>query len=119
MNTNYSPIKASLASIEVAKKYGVSRSTVDYAIRKRFRFPRELKDLLKSYYLLYWSGEYIKEKLSEGQIVHNNVTYNVLYFGCIPKDFKAGIQFALSFREAVEEYQLPAYVIISEGRMYS
>lgn len=76
--------------------------------------PHRQADLDK-YYLLYWNPVYFDAVWNEGIITREGIDYQVVYHNCRPAELRNERQIALSFRRAVQEFNLPAYVLVSKG----
>lgn len=115
------------ASIQAAKKHSIYPSTVHYMLQNHPYIHSAYKDTLSEYYLLYWEAEYFLKQMQEGEgsILRHGNRYHI----CFHKDLSRGkliqavkegkegksksCQVALSFRRALPEFNLPAYVFVS------
>ena len=94
---------------------GASRASLHYALQHSPAIHHLQRDLLTSYYLLYWSGSYILRASTLGRITHKGISYIVCYD---PKCSRGRIlsdplaQYTLSFRAPLPCFQLPAYCYI-------
>lgn len=104
-----------LASIQVAKTYGVDRSLMSHMLQNQFVIAPNYRDLLSEYQLLYWSVSHTLFQNKAGYISGHIVVYHNCTRGSLmlTPTYK---QVALSFRAAIPEYNLPAYVLISLPR---
>lgn len=106
--------KVTIPSITCLQKHHVQRSVLSYIITNRFRIAPLWHDLLDSYYLLYWSPEYTKSAIKEGCIYRANKKYLVIWHNCTPEQvYTSENQVMLSFRAALDDFALPAYVLIT------
>ena len=94
--------------------HGVSKTMVRALMQNFFKFPEECKDLLSSYHLVYWSTSYFKEKINEGTIEKDGISYQIIYKDSFSELSKLG-QVKLSFRSAIKEYNLESYVLVMKG----
>ncbi len=122
MNLAYSQQETTsqLASVVAYKKYGIPRTSIDYIARTHSSIKPDVRDCFKTYFLIYWSSEYVREKITQAQLDYKGKIYNVIYKGITPREIQLlteNIQISLSFREAQDEYKLPAYVIIKRGNV--
>ncbi len=106
------------ASIVAYQKYGVKPSIIRQVMRHS-TIITYFRDCFSRYYLLYWEGSYLLQKIAEGNgcINRDGISYIPAYSQSLGS--RAAIhqnqqeQYALSFREAKPEFQLPAYCFIS------
>ena len=101
-------------SFEAYKKHGISKTLVRSMMQNFFEFPKEYRDLLETYHLLYWQTGYFKNKITEGVIVKDGIQYQIIYQDT-PAILSKHSQVRLSFRSAVEVYNLEAYVLVRAG----
>lgn len=104
---------STLPSIVSYKKHGIPRSFLNHLLLNWFYFPKEYQDLLWNYYILHWSGSFLKAQLKQGTILHQNRLYIVIFHRCTHYDAVRADQVKLSFRVPMEEYELPSYVLIT------
>ena len=101
-------------SLEAYKKHGVSKTLLRSMLQNLFGFPKEYRDLLETYHLLYWETKYFKDKLTEGVIEKDGIKYQIIYQDA-PAILSKHSQVKLSFRSAAEVYDLEAYVLVRAG----
>lgn len=58
----------------------------------------KLKLGITNYYLLQWSGQYLKDNIHDGLLVDDDITYCVIYRGCTPSQAFKSPQVRVSFR---------------------
>lgn len=104
-NVNYSAINA-------YHKHGVTPATVRFLTQCSWTISPNERDLFSKYYLLYWKPSYFQAMCLNGKIYHDGILYHVIYHKCTPEPLKTFNQVALSFRKAVKEYNLDAYVLV-------
>lgn len=111
-------------SLELLKTYGVGKLELQKTTSEDFSIPLPYINLLEKYFLLYWSGKYLKERLknSSGLLRQDGVNYSVyllhnLTLGNIKED--EFTQYALSFRVTRKEYELHPVVLISPSSQNS
>lgn len=93
------------AAIQAYKLYGVSKSKATYLIQNVWTIPTHQHDILATYYLLNWDVSYFREKLQEGVIEREGVTYQVIYHRTDPIAIeKATGKLFISFRKLQAEY---------------
>jgi len=109
-------IQSSLQSIKAYQIGGVPPSTLAYCMENASHLD-QYQDLMEEYYLVYWSGKYILQGMSEGLIKSKNKLYHVSFApnlsrGAIMRNDSLQ-QYKMSFRRALPCYNLPAFVYIS------
>lgn len=109
-----------LASIVSYKKYGVQRSVIQDISQNSFYLhqqPLNIQECFKSKHLVYWSGEFILERIKNGVILGGTTTsFHVHFMGDLTRgDILANKeeQFALSFRIPQKEFALGNFVLIA------
>lgn len=103
-------------SIRAYQRHGILPSILLRMLRDFPNFPDQFQDLLSEYYLLYWAPEYFREVSKGGVIQRGNREYIVVFAkGATPAALLSCNQVKLSFRSALPDYHLPAYVIVSKG----
>lgn len=81
-------------------------------INEFFLSPVEVATL-NAYYVLYWTGEYLKHKIEAGNILeHQDTEYIVILPECSKNIFFKAPQIKLSFRKPKAEYNLDPYVLV-------
>jgi hypothetical protein len=107
------------SSIAAYKKYGLHKSLLRHLLTEFTSFPENYRDVLDSYYLLYWTPQYLDANIKQGTITHSGKTYQVI-FKCIrPLTRNPCAQVKLSFRSPKAEFDLPSYVIVSHVKKYN
>lgn len=103
-----------LSSQAVLLQHGVPRSVLTYLLQRSKYINLEYQDLLCYYKLLKWRGDYTLAMIHEGLLRRDNIDFIVI-FGTPRGTLLANpeSQFNLSFRQAIPEYEIPAYVLIS------
>lgn len=118
MNTHSPQLK----SIEAFNRYGVTPSIIHYIIKHHqvITPSHSYYDCLQTCYLLYWNKEYLLQQFQEGVIRKDNVLYHPVFSVGLSRGallrMPAGTQISMSFREAQQEFGLPAYVFISPAK---
>lgn len=94
------------------KKYGVSKSEMHSLMINAFHIPVDIATVAcKQYFTRKWEGcQFLG--ITEGIIKYNIVDYLVVYHNCTPYQFKRANKTMYSFREAQDEFNIPAYVLI-------
>lgn len=105
-------ISAIPVSISSYRSYGVRKSSLHSACINQFSINTSLQDCFEAYYLKYWRGEYLLDQIEDGAMVDSGRTYLVIYQNCTPFQVRKCAQVRLSFRSALPEYEIPAYVIV-------
>lgn len=101
-----------LHSIEVMKKYGVPRSILLHHLQHSLFIPVEFKHLMEEYILLYHTPEYFFKNQHKGSILRFNKEYIIIYN--VPRGVCLHApKLKISFREALPEYNLPAYAMVT------
>jgi hypothetical protein len=110
------PKTQKLSSIVATRKHGVPPSILRNLITRYFHLPELFKDLLESYYLLYWDPKYLREQLAKnkGTLYRGGYQFVPVYHGCSPASILSSPQVVLSFRVPNVEYRsiIPCYVLI-------
>lgn len=99
-------------SISSLRTYGVSKSLLHSISINLFTLPPEIRDCFCAYYLKYWQGEYFCDQVEDGAITDCSRNYLVIYQHCTPFQVRRAKQVKLSFRAAMPEFDIPAYVIV-------
>lgn len=94
-------------------KHGITKTEMHAVLINRFELTSEQQAACEKYYILRWKGCHFKQVLSQGTIVHQGVTYLVVYKDCKPTDILTSSTIYVSFRKPAKEYQLQAYVLVS------
>jgi len=116
-NPNAALPATSFASIEAFRKYGVSRNLVHHMMLNNFNFPAQFTDCLANYYILHWTCDYFRGKLTDGTIrlfdvkQNKEVEYIVIFRNSLRVTF-AGTKVKLSMRSAQPEFDLPSYILV-------
>ena len=104
-------------SITVTQKHGVPPSVLLSFLQTKFSIPLSHQHLLRSYFIRYWSKEYLLSTLEAGKgtLTRENIQFIAIYRDCSRGKILSSSedQVCLSFRAALPEYNLPAYVLIS------
>lgn len=98
-------------------KYNISKSTMHSALINRFELTGEQIDACEKYYILHWSGAHFRQVMSGGVVIHQGVSYLVVYKDCKPTEILPHSKLYLSFRKPAKEFGLQAYVLISISPM--
>lgn len=98
-------------------RHGVSKQKIRYVLKETWVVPTFLQHLLKNHFLLNWSGEYFKKVLDDGQIFKDETRFNVIYHNCTPEQCFKAKSVWLSFRKAVDDFDLPAYVLVQPNNL--
>ncbi len=89
----------------------MNRTQLHVALINDWVLNPEQKKYCDSYYVLYWDkGHFYSTINARGSIVHNGVEYIPVYKGSITADNIDRVR--LSFRQANEVADIPAYVLI-------
>ena len=81
-----------------------------------FVFPRNCREHLSSYFLLYWDGLYFIRNCKEGIVEKDGIKYLVIYHKATSRGkilANPSDKVALSFRNPKKEYNLPAYCLVT------
>jgi hypothetical protein len=100
------------AALATQKHYGVSKQTLHAVAVNIFTLHPDLHDLFSHYYLKYWSGTYFMDRMEDGTLEDGGKEYLVIYQHTTPFQVRRSRQVRLSFRAAIAEYGIPAYVIV-------
>ena len=104
-------------SIEVTQKYGVPPSVLLSFLQTKFSIPISHQHLLRSYFIRYWSKDYLLKELEtgHGMLTRDNIQFLAIFHDCTRGKILTSSedQVCLSFRAPLPEYNLPAYVLIS------
>ena len=101
---------------EITQKWGVTPSIIHHISLNNFSISDYYRDCFSKYRLLYWSKHHFLKQLVAGVIASEGTDYIVIYHNCTrgkiisAHDFT---QLALSFRAAHQEFNVPAYVLVS------
>ena len=99
-------------ALSVVKEFGTHKSSVRFMSLNVWKIPDDYRALFDEYYLLYWTGAYLKTQNINGTIKG----YTVQYKRCTPVEVYAAPQVALSFRKPLPEFGLSGIVIVSIRR---
>ena len=92
--------------------YGTSRTQIAYILQNYFFIEEgmmtQIKPFLAEYSLRYWDTEYLLKTIDNGMFG----TYKIIWYRCTPSDLHKYKQARLSFRAAIPELNLPAFVLI-------
>lgn len=125
IKSNYTPIQAPTSysyssskspSAELLHKYGVTKSTALYMQQNHWVIDKDYADVFSTYYLLRWEAAYFQDRLHEGTIERNDITYQVIYYRCNAAAISApcqGKQLLLSFRSLQDEYKVQPTVLVT------
>lgn len=104
-----------LPSIKAVAKYGIPKHIALHMQHTYWVISREYRAIFKSYYILKWHAAYFTDKLHNGTITREGVTYQVLYHrtGSIPANSPVDTQVLLSFRELQPEYDAVPVVLVT------
>jgi len=100
------------------RSHAIHRKQLDALMSNEWTLPNTfgvLTGALDRYYLLYWSPNYLTEQIKDGMIVHQGISYQVIYTDSVkPNTANNGKwrQIALSFRAATKEYGIHPKVLI-------
>lgn len=108
-------MNATISAITALQKYSISKATLKNHLYHNPVIPQEFRPALKTYYLLYWSPDWYFEKLHDGIICDKNGTSYIVITAPNVSTSKllAANQIAMSFRQAMPEYELPGIVFVS------
>lgn len=102
-----------MSAISSYKRIGVTKSLVHHLAINYFHYPAEYLDTLEHYYIHHWNPQYVAEIIENGTIVHNDISYLVVYQNCTPFTvFRSKQDIRLSFRVVIPDFNIPAYVIV-------
>ena len=92
-------------SVTVYKKYGVHRSQAIYINNNLWRLSNDLSDLFEQYYILSWTGYYFNDKMCNGTIERDGITYQIIYYNTTPLEAKRAKNVYLSLRHLQPEFK--------------
>lgn len=105
------PVTASLAT---HKQHGISISEATHIQNNYWVIPTRHQHLLSSYFILSWDVDYFKERLQEGTIRRESITYQVIYHRTNPAEIAKGQgQVKLSFRAFNRGFSIQPTVLVS------
>lgn len=91
-------------------KYNVSKSEMHSLLINAFHIPVEVSTVAcKQYFTRKWN---INPNINEGILQYLNTKFLVVYHNCTPYQVHKTKELMYSFREAQDEFNLPAYVLI-------
>ena len=111
-----------LASLECMKKHAKPRTFLHNSLSHSFAIHQTEQSFLSTYFIRYWSKEYFFRitsvvSLHTGTIPLEGKEFVIVYHRCTRGEILAlesSDQLALSFRAALPEFSLPAYVLVSK-----
>jgi len=104
---------------EAFAKHKILPSTLHSMLLNRWVIPDSYLDILEKYYLITWNRYHFHDQLENGIIEHQGTRYLVVYHECKPADFlRERHEVWLSFRKAIDDFEIPAYVLVKKGRQY-
>ena len=109
-----------LKSIQAYTKHGIHRSKLLASVVNDFSVPQELHPILDRYVILHWTPAFFLEQtadsygiLSRALSPNDTVTdYIIVYKNCNRYSVRKAKEIAVSFRKALPEYDIPAYVLV-------
>ena len=117
IESNYTPQTQSytmLSSLDALTKYGVAKSTAVYLRNNHWKISEDYRDIFPTYYLLHWEAKYFLNRMVEGTVDRDGITYGVIYYRCNPAAIKKDrSQLLLSFRELQPEYDSMPVVLVT------
>lgn len=104
-----------LPSITAYRKTGVCRKLLQNLTNNSPVIPEIYRDCFSRYYLLYWSPDYVLEKMKQGIIIHDGISYYAFMSPSLSRTKIAFMarQMKMSFRAPIPEFDIPAAVYIS------
>lgn len=119
VNENYTPVREAPTSIIAYRKYGVSPSTLRYAMYNIFYFPEKYADCM---YLIKQdtcdTSPFLRS-IKEGMIQKVDRSYQIIYHQTDPYKLRRRAKHGnshvkLSFRVAQPEFNIPPTVLVTE-----
>ncbi len=102
-----------LSSIYTTANYGVTKNQMRDHLMNSFNFTSHLpRKLLATYFTRVWEVSYFKTLAIQGVINHEGNDYQIVYNNCTRFAVLNAVEVKLSFREAIPEFNLPAYVLV-------
>ena len=113
---------STFSAISTFKKHGICRSELSFQLTSKFSISPIFSPVLSKYFIRYWSKDYFLRisslvSLYTGTIPIEGKEYVVIYHRCTRGEIlqmQDSEQLVLSFRAALPEYNLPAYVLVSK-----
>ena len=109
-----------MCQITCYKKYKIRRTTLSEVLETCRNVPVDVRPVLDSYYLLYWSAEYFLNQYHAGTVIHGNRLFHVVFtpetsLGRIKSlcSIDKQAQIRLSFRVPPVEFELPNTLLVS------
>lgn len=100
--------------INTIVRYGVSKQIISYVTLNKFTVYENYIDLFKTYYLRKWTSTYTLNKIKNNHLVNEDISYIVIYLGSRESVF-SGENVMLSFRAPIDDFNIPAYVLIKKA----
>lgn len=102
-----------LSSIYTTANYGVTKNQMRDHLMNSFNFTSFLpRKLLATYFTRVWETSYFKTLAVQGTIDYEGTSYQIVYNNCTRFAVLNTKEVKLSFREAIPEFNLPAYVLV-------
>lgn len=98
-------------------RHGYTKESMRWNLTRIWALPQHFCKNLQSHFLLSWSGEYFKKVLDDGQIFKDETRFNVIYHNCTPEQCFKAKSVWLSFRKALDDFDLPAYVLVQPNNL--
>ena len=104
-------------SYKVAKVHGISISAATYIANNYFSIQNSDRNLFRTYYILAWQASYFQEKLQQGTIEREGITYQVIYHRTNPAEItqlvEMGGHLKLSFRSLLADFGVQPTVLVA------
>jgi len=96
--------------------HNIDKDYLRFITEKGWEIPKRYLQFYHNYYLMYWTGAYIKYWIRNGTVIHSGVKYKVIFYFCTPEKVYSSRQVRLSFRNPIEVTGLLPTVLISIKR---
>lgn len=96
-------------------RYNVSKSEMHSLLINAFHIPIEISSVAcKQYFTRKWINacDLSYRTIKEGVYTYKDTPYLVVYHNCTPYQVHKALYIMCSFREAQDEFNLPAYMLI-------
>ncbi len=103
-----------LGAANVIYKYGIPRSAALNMLHNYWVIKSGYQELFSTYYLLHWEAGYFQQKMVDGMIEREGVSYQVIYHRCDSYGIgRRNNQLLLSFRSLKPEYEATPTVLVT------
>lgn len=96
----------------LTEKYGISRNKLFSCMLQDFFLHSSQRVALAVYETLLTSGKHFHSGIYDGTYIHEGIQYAILYQGCGAFEAKCSLEIEISFRAAVDDFNLQPICIV-------